>query len=207
MRSAPRAADFFDLKGVLEALAARLGVGAPGDGAWRRAGVPASRAVARPSGSADAPSGTPARCTPTARRNGKRAEPVFVAELDVEALPAAAAVRARGPCRASRPWSATSRCCAAPTSRRRTSRRSCARRRVRCCSPRRSTARYDRPPVPRRPGEPHVPAGVPGPLPYTDRRRGPGGDGCGWRRRCARAATRSVESDAWRTRSTSSKRR
>ncbi len=90
----PRDADFFDLKGVLDGLAARLGVGRlemaregapdflhPGQSATVRLG---ERAI-----------GYAGALHPDRAAEWEARGPVFVAELDVEALPSAAAVRAR----------------------------------------------------------------------------------------------------------------
>jgi phenylalanyl-tRNA synthetase beta chain len=90
----PRAADFFDLKGVIDVLAARLGVGRldmardgapeflhPGQSATIRLG---ERTI-----------GYAGALHPDRAAEWEARGPVFVAELDVEALPAASPVRAR----------------------------------------------------------------------------------------------------------------
>jgi len=90
----PRAADFFDLKGVLDGLAARLGAGRlemarvgapdflhPGQSATVRLG---DRAI-----------GYAGALHPDRAAEWEARGPVFVAELDASALPSAAAVRAR----------------------------------------------------------------------------------------------------------------
>jgi phenylalanyl-tRNA synthetase beta chain len=90
----PRAADFFDLKGVVEAMAARLGVGRlemarEGAPDFLHPGQSASiRLGGRPIGYAGA-------LHPDRAAEWEARGPVFVAELDVLALPSADAVRAR----------------------------------------------------------------------------------------------------------------
>jgi len=90
----PRAADFFDLKGVLDVLAARLGVGRL---EMAREGAPA---FLHPGQSATVRLGERTVGYAGALHPDRAAEweargPVFVAEIDIEALPSAAAVRAR----------------------------------------------------------------------------------------------------------------
>ena len=89
-----RATDFFDLKGVLEGLAARLGIGhvqmtAGGAPEFLH---PGQSAAVRVAGHAIGYAGA---LHPDRAEEWEARAPVFVAEIDVEALPAAASVRAK----------------------------------------------------------------------------------------------------------------